>query len=100
MVENYQDLFELVKEAGELYQQNNSGKELEITQAENGSCSWFDKTSGKKFVFMLAKLGDELKLGYAYYEPSEKQPDWIDDTLASLMTKERLCQLVRDEFLY
>ncbi|CAN8138877.1 conserved hypothetical protein [uncultured Thiomicrorhabdus sp.] len=98
MVENYQDLYQLIQQASVLYQQKNPSKSFEVTQQENGSCSWAEQTSGKKFVFMLAKLGDELKIGYAYFEPNEQQPDWIDDVLASVVTAESVCQLVDYDF--
>lgn len=99
MIKNFEDLRQVVTEASELFTETHQSCDFEVTQAENGSCTLVEKNSGKKFVFMLAKLGNELKLGFAFYEANEKQPDWIDDVLANGSTSASISQLIESEFI-
>ncbi|BBP45687.1 hypothetical protein THMIRHAS_10600 [Thiosulfatimonas sediminis] len=99
MIKDYQDLQQLVSSAGVIFSEQNPTYQFEFSQAENGACTLLEKKSGKKFVFMLAKLGAELKLGFAFYDANEPQPDWIDDVLASGSTTKTLCQLLESEFV-
>jgi len=98
MVENYKELYQLVQAvAKSLHETDNVALEFQI--AKNGSCMLEHKVNKNRMVFMMAKLGDEQKVGYAFFEPNEKQPDWIDDISAAQFDETYLINLLKADVL-
>jgi hypothetical protein len=47
-----------------------------------------------KLKFIMAKLGEEVKIGFAYFEDQEQQPDWIDDVEVINFSADLLSQIL------
>jgi len=96
MIRDYEQLHQAVKDAISTFF-DAQAIELAFSIADNGSCSVLHPTTQKKFTFMLAKFGDEIKVGFAFFEAGEAQPDWIDDLPAQSLTQEQIVQLFENE---
>ena len=99
MVENYKELYLLLQEVAKTIHQE-SGEMCEFQLAKNGSCMLEHKSTGRRLVFMMAKLGEEQKVGYAFFEANEKQPDWIDDLPAGQFSPDVAKNLVNNELIH
>ena len=95
MVSNHKELYLAVQEAAKTYMQE-SGVTCDFQLAKNGSCQIEHKGTGNRFVFMMAKLGDEHKIGYAFFDKGEAQPDWIEDMLTSEFSAEKAVELIKE----
>lgn len=94
MVSNHKELYIAVQEAAKTYIEE-SGITCDFQLAKNGSCLIEHKGTGNRFVFMMAKLGEEHKVGYAFFESGEAQPDWIEDMLSSDFSVEKAVELIK-----
>ncbi|MDG6778129.1 hypothetical protein QCB44_05365 [Thiomicrorhabdus sp. zzn3] len=83
MIETYNDLHKLITSEIEQYLQNNDQVSIKFEIADNGSCVMQNNSNGNKFKFMLARFGDEYKVGFAFFEEYQPQPVWLDDVLSS-----------------
>ncbi|WP_321276309.1 hypothetical protein [Thiomicrorhabdus indica] len=98
MVENYKELYLMLQEVAKLIHEE-LGEVCEFQLAKNGSCMLEHKSTGRRLVFMMAKLGEEQKVGYAFFEANEKQPDWIDDLPAGQFSQDVAKNLVNNELI-
>lgn len=83
MLKTYDDLHQVVSSALETYTQANKELSFRFAIAENHSCSILNEGNNQKMVFMLAKFAEEYKVGFAFFESGEIQPDWMDDIYAN-----------------
>lgn len=83
MIESYNDLYTTIESAIAEYSKTDGAVEIVFEKNDNGTCTIKNKVTGKKFVMMFAKFGDEYKVGFAYYEPdaygAAPNPEWIED---------------------
>lgn len=83
MIESYDDLYQILQTAIDKYSQTEGAEEIVFIKNENGTCEMKNQQSGKKFVMMFARFGDEFKVGFAFYEPAPYggtgTPEWIED---------------------
>jgi hypothetical protein len=99
MVENYSDLYELIQAAIATYAKEDDSISLGFEVAGNNSCALTHESEGSKMVFMLARFSDEIKVGYAYFEAGEREPEWIDDTDAAEFDEKFVLTLIREQLL-
>jgi hypothetical protein len=99
MVENYTDLHQLIASAVTTYTQNDESVSLTSEVAANQTCTLLDQSSGNKLVFMLAKFGDEFKVGYAFFSKGEREPEWIDDIFVDEFDEKYVLELIKDHIL-
>ncbi|QKI89989.1 hypothetical protein [Thiomicrorhabdus xiamenensis] len=84
MIQTYEQLHQLIATQLQNYMaQEDTSATFSFESEENGSCTVSNKSNGIKFKFMLAKFGDEYKVGFAMFEGYQPQPVWIDDILSS-----------------
>lgn len=90
MIENYQQLQDLVKQA--LEQQTYQDIRFDI--ADNQACHLIHTPSGRKMVLMLARLDDEFRVGFAFFQAGQRHADWIEDVLATGVSTNFIHQLI------
>ncbi|HHS99707.1 MAG TPA: hypothetical protein ENK73_02515, partial [Thiomicrospira sp.] len=66
MIESYNDLYTTIESAIAEYSKTDGAVEIVFEKNDNGTCTIKNKVTGKKFVMMFAKFGDEYKVGFAY----------------------------------
>jgi hypothetical protein len=99
MITEYDQLYSLLQAQADAAGLNDAG--LPIVRCEinpNNTCSLILSASRAKLTFVLGRMGDEYKIGYAYYPPGIKEPDWIDDVDAVNFTEKFATQLVWTNF--
>lgn len=83
MIQSYDDLYGTVLSALDTYAAQEGAVEIVYSQNDNGTCEIKCKQNNKKFVLMFARMSDEYKVGFAFYEPDPyggfANPEWIDD---------------------
>lgn len=83
MIENYDDLYATVQSAIDAYLKQDEAAEIVFQKNDNNTCEIKNKQNGKKLVMMFARMSDEYKVGFAFYEPDAyggfSNPEWIDD---------------------
>jgi hypothetical protein len=99
MIENYTDLHQLIASAMDTYAQSDESVSLDFEVAENQTCAMIDQSSGNKIIFMLAKFGDEFKVGYAYFSKGEREPEWIDDTFTDEFDENYVLELIKEHIV-
>lgn len=95
MIETYDDLYAIVNQAM-------AEKPLDavtMTIAENQACHLVHTPTGRKIVLMLARLDEEFRVGFAYFEPRKRQADWIDDVISHGVNVSFIHQLIEDNLL-
>ncbi|MBN2646901.1 MAG: hypothetical protein JXR44_03850 [Thiotrichales bacterium] len=97
MANNYQELQALLEKVTEKLNATRKGAKFQFSVAENKSFVVKNLKNAKQFRFTLAKLGDELKVGFAYYETEDPQPDWIEDIKAGSFTEKYVTELLLTE---
>lgn len=99
MVRTYDGLHQIVSSAIETYLKENETKSISFEIADNGSCSMFYAENGNKMTFMLAKFSDEYKVGFAFFEGGESQPDWLDDVFNTEFKEAFVINLITEQLL-
>lgn len=99
MIQNYDELHQTVSTAIEEFLQSNDDAKIEFEIADNGSCSMTNQINGNKMSFMLAKFGNEFKVGYAFFEKDEQQPDWLDDVFNTEFDGKFVINLITEQLL-
>jgi hypothetical protein len=83
VIENYDDLYATVQSAIDAYLKQNEAAEIVFQKNDNNTCEIKNKQNSKKLVLMFARMSDEYKVGFAFYEPDAyggfSNPEWIDD---------------------
>jgi hypothetical protein len=83
VIENYDDLYATVQSAIDAYLKQDEAAEIVFQKNDNNTCEIKNKQNGKKLVMMFARMSDEYKVGFAFYEPDAyggfSNPEWIDD---------------------
>lgn len=83
MIHTYEDLHRLVASVLPAFSNQEDKAKLALQIEENGLCAVTNQHNGHRFKFMLARFGEEYKVGFAFYEAYQPQPVWIDDVLSS-----------------
>ncbi|SFR62580.1 hypothetical protein [Thiomicrospira sp. ALE5] len=99
MITEYDQLYSLLQAQADAAGLNDAG--LPIVRCEinpNNTCSLILSASRAKLTFVLGRMGDEYKIGYAFYMPGMREPDWIDDVDADGFSEKFLVQLIRSNF--
>lgn len=99
MVQTYNDLHSLVDNTQQSYTASHNDISLEFAIADNGSCSLTYPTNGNKMLFMLAKFGNEFKVGFAFFEEGEQAPDWMDDIFNHEFNEKFITTLIEEHLL-
>jgi hypothetical protein len=99
MIQSYEDLYQQIESAIETYQKTNSDVSMRTEVADNKSCALINNATGDKVVFMLAKFGDTLKVGYAYFRRGLRQPEWIDDAYIDGFDEKFILTLIEEQLL-
>ncbi len=99
MIETYDDLHKLVTSEIEKYVKENEQASIKFVADENGSCVMMNNSNGNKFKFMLARFGDEYKVGFALFEGYQPQPVWIDDVLSSSFDEKFMNTLITEHLV-
>lgn len=99
MIQGYDDLYQHIESATETYQKTNSEVSIRTEIADNKSCVLINNATGDKVVFMLAKFGDTLKVGYAYFRRGLRQPEWIDDAYVDGFDEQFVLILIEEQLL-
>lgn len=92
-INTYEKLHALVQEAVEKNKASDKPLPIRFTLSDNNTCTVIH-SAGPKITFMLARLMDEYRVGFAFYE-YQRQPEWIEDIAAdecNLVFVERLLQ--------
>ena len=74
MVQSYEALHAIVQQAQSEYSEEHTGASIAFeipNDMPKGACALVNAANRKKAVFILARFGDEFKVGYALYEPDE-----------------------------
>lgn len=74
MVNSYEALHAIVQQAQSEYSKEHTEASIAFEVPKDmpeGACALVNMTNRKKAVFILARFGDEYKVGYALYEPDE-----------------------------
>ncbi|KUJ72890.1 hypothetical protein [Thiomicrospira sp. WB1] len=74
MVRSYQDLHAIVQQAQSEYSKEHTEASIAFDVPDDmpeGACALANSDNRKKAVFILARFGEEYKVGYALYEPDE-----------------------------
>jgi hypothetical protein len=83
VIQSYEDLYDTVLSALDEYSKQDGAVEVVFQKNENSTCEIKSKQNNKKFVFMFARMSEEYKVGFAFYEPDPyggfSNPDWIED---------------------
>lgn len=99
MIQAYEDLHQQIKLAADNYAQSEDSVPVTVEVASNQTCSITNQEKGSKLVFMLAKLGDDLKVGYAYFSQGEREPEWIDDAEVESVDENFLMTLITEQLV-
>ena len=99
MINTYAKLHQTVSSAIETYLKENEEKTINFEIADNGACSMLYPENGNKFTFMLAKFSEEFKVGFAFFEAGEKQPDWLDDVFNTEFNEAFVINLINEHLL-
>lgn len=84
MIQNYEQLHQLITKAFNNYiEKSDIEAQLTFQIEDSGIVIINNKTNGRTFKFMLAKFGEEYKVGFALIEQYQPKPEWIDDILSS-----------------
>lgn len=95
MIETYEDLYAVVNQA----LAENPMDDIRINIADNQACHLIHTPSGRKMVLMLARLEDEYRVGFAYFEAGQKQAFWIDDVLSQGVSPSFITQLIESHLI-
>jgi hypothetical protein len=99
VIETYDDLHKLVTSEIEKYVKENQQASIKFEVSDNGSCVMQNNSNGNKFKFMLARFGDEYKVGFAMFEGYQPQPVWIDDVLSSSFDENFMNTLITEHLV-
>lgn len=99
MVKTYSELHRVVSAAIDSFLTENQDKEIAFSVADNGACSMVYAGNGNKMTFLLAKFAEEYKVGYAFFEAGEAQPDWLDDVYNTEFDEAFVLNLINDQLL-
>lgn len=99
MIQSYEDLYQQIKLVTDAYAQLEDSVPVAVEVAKNNTCSVTNQANGSKIVFMLAKLGDDLKVGYAYFSQGEREPEWIDDAEVESVDESFLLTLIKEQLI-
>ncbi len=99
MVQTFDQLHQTVSTAISQFLESNAETSIDFVIADNGSCSMTNHTNGNKISFMLAKFGSEFKIGFAFFEKDEEQPDWLDDTFNTEFDEKFVTNLITEQLL-
>lgn len=81
MVQTYEELHEQVSSVLGRFLASDNQAAITFNIEESGLCALKNQSNGNQFKFMLARFGDEYKVGFAFFEAYQPQPVWIDDVL-------------------
>jgi hypothetical protein len=95
MIETYDELYAVVDQAFAEHGYQDIRKEI----ADNQSCQLTHTPSGRKVVLMLARLGEEFRVGFAFFQAGQRQADWIDDVVATGVSPSFIHQLIESNLL-
>lgn len=95
MIETYEDLYAVVNQA----MTEKPVEDVSMNIAENQSCQLIHTPSGRKMVLMLARLGDEYRVGFGYFEAGQKQALWVDDVIAQGVTSSFISRLIESNLI-
>lgn len=99
MISEYDQLYRLLKTQAEDAGVNDEGVPiLNFEINDNATCSLILSATKQKMTFMLGRMGDEYKVGYALYPAYIRQPDWIDDVDAANFNAKFARQLIWTNF--
>lgn len=99
MIQSYEELYQYITLAMENYVKEHPDTSLKMAINDNKSCSLINNKTGGKIVFMLAKFGDTLKVGYAFFQRGQRQPEWIDDAYVDGFDELFLMTLIGEQLL-
>lgn len=99
MIQTYEQLHQTVEKAVNKYLQADDEAKISFDIADNGSCAMTNQANGNKLSFMLAKFGNEFKVGYAFFEKDEPQPDWLDDVFNTEFDENFVTNLITEQLL-
>lgn len=99
MIQTYEELHETVSTAIDEFLLENPNEGIDFEILENGSCAMTNQTNGNKISFILAKFGNEFKVGFAFFEKGEVQPDWFDDAFNTEFDQQFVTNLITEQLL-
>ena len=99
MIQSYQELHDTVAGAISKYLADNAQQKIEFEVLDNGSCTMTNLINGNKLSFILAKFGNEFKVGFAFFEKDELQPDWFDDAFNTEFDEQFVINLITEQLL-
>lgn len=95
MIETYEDLYAVVDQA----MAEKPREDIKVDIADNQACHLIHTPSGRKMVMMLARLEDEYRVGFAYFEAGQKQALWIDDVIAQGVNTSFMIELIESHLV-
>lgn len=95
MIETYKDLYAIVDQA----MAEKPMEDIKVEIADNQACHLIHTPSGRKMIMMLARLEDEYRVGFAYYEAGQKQALWIDDVIAQGINPSFITELIESHLV-
>ncbi|QCU90054.1 hypothetical protein [Thiomicrorhabdus sediminis] len=99
MIQTFDDLHQLIQSQIEKYKAEDAEASIKFEIADNGSCTMYNNSNGSKFKFMLAKFGDEYKVGFAMFDGQQPSPIWIDDVLSGNFDENFAYTLIKDHLM-
>lgn len=103
MIESYDDLYKTLQSAIDRYSEMDNAEKIDFIKNENATCELKHSVSGKKFVLMYARFGDEYKVGFAFYEPDANggvnNPEWIEDINSDEFDENFVITLMTEHFV-
>ncbi|AEG30934.1 hypothetical protein [Thiomicrospira cyclica] len=95
----YEQLYSLLQAQADVAGLNNSGNPVVRCEINsNKTCSLVLSVTRAKLTFVLGRMGEEYKIGYAYYPGGMREPEWIDDVDADNFTEKFARQLIWTNF--
>ena len=99
VITTYEGLHQTVKAGLEAFLAGRPDCHIGFEIADNGACAMTNSDNGNKLSFMLAKFGDEFKVGFAFFEKGEAQPDWFDDAYNTEFDQQFVLNLIKEQLM-